>query len=245
MLKLATPWDEVECNLQAALQENPPPSMEAVARRLGYYPQRLQRHFLALYEQITSRYRSYIKSIHPAPGFIQSKLGAALKEQPPPSLQSVLRRLGCRDTGYYYYSHHFDLCVAVAKRYKEYRNKPFDSKLTQKRLVAALKENPAPSFSSVAKRLGHNREFFRQKYPDLAKAIASRHMLYRRGQQKERAKKLQLLIKEAIKDILALGLYASEARVRESIRQQQFTVGRASLFKQALREVKSEMGIGK
>jgi len=176
MQKLTTPWSEVESNLQAALQELPPPSMEAIGRRLGYSPPRLKGHFAILYEQISSRYKSYIKAIHPSPGFIQNTLKSALKEKPPPSLQSVFRRLRCRDTGYYYYSHHLDLCVAVAKRYKDHRNKPFDKKLTQEQLVAALKEDPAPSFSSLAKRLGHTREFFRQKYPELTRAIASRHM---------------------------------------------------------------------
>jgi hypothetical protein len=243
MQKLTTSWSEVGSNLQAALHELPPPSMEAIARRLGYYPPKLKKHFAIVCEQISSRYKSYIKDTHPSPGIIQSTLRAALKEQPPPSLQSVFRRLGCRDTGYYYYSHHFDLCVAIAKRYKDHRNKPFDKKLTQEQLMAALKEDPAPSFSSVAKRLKHNRDFFRQKYPEITRAIAARHMHYLKSQREERAVKLRHMIREAIKSILAVGLYASEARVKDNLRQHQFSVGRDSLFKQALREIKSEMGI--
>jgi hypothetical protein len=131
----------------------------------------------------------------------------------------------------------------LAQRYKDYRNKPFDKKLTEKQMMAVLTEDPAPSFSSVAKRLGHSREFFRQKYPKLTKAIASRHMQHRRNQQSERAEKLRYMIREAIKSISAFGLYASEARVKEHLRQHQFGVGRDSLFKQALHEIKSEMGL--
>lgn len=169
----------------------------------------------------------------------------ALKEQPPPSLQSVLRSLGCLDTGYYYYSNYLDLCIAIAQRYKAYRNKPFDRKLTEEHLVAALTEEPAPSFSSVARRLGHSREFFRQKYPKLVKAIGTRHMHYRKSHQEEKSEKLRRLIRKAIKSLLVSKLYPSEARIREEVRQHQFSVGRSILFKQALLEVKSEMGIDK
>lgn len=243
--KLTTPWEEVEFSLRAALEEDPPPSLEATARHLGYYPPRLKRYFPILCEQIASRYKNHIKSKHPDPRVIKKIFRVALKEQPPPSLQSVLRSLGCRDTGYYYYSNYFDFCTAIAKRYKGYRNKPFDKILAEEHLTAALTEEPAPSFSSVAKRLGHSREFFRQKYPKLVKAIAARHMHYRKSHQEEKSEKLRRLIRKAIKKTLASKLNPSEARIREELRQHQFSVGRMILFKQALLEVKSEMGIGK
>ena len=241
--KLVVPWDQVEHNLRSALQEGRPPSMEAIARRLGYYPPLLKRHFPTLCKQIISRYSSYIKSTHPPLVVILKTLKSALEEQPPPSLQSVFRRFGCRDTGYYYYSHYFELCVAIAQRHKDYRNKPFDRKMAEEKLRAALKEEPAPSFSSVARRLGHSREFFRQKFPELTKAIASRHMQCRSRQQRNRAEDLRSTIREIVKVIVASGLYVSERRVKERLRQQQFTVGRDSLFKQALREIKTEMGL--
>jgi transcriptional regulator with XRE-family HTH domain len=241
--KLPTAWEEVEDKLQAALGESPPPSIEAMARRLGYYPARLKGNFPDVCAQITSRYKSYVRSTHPTSRLVIKTLRSAMKEQPPPSLQSVFRRLGCKDTGYYYYSNYFDLCTAIAQRYKEFRNKPFDKKITEKQLKAALTEDPAPSFSSVAKRLGHKRDFFRQKYPEIARAIASRHMQYRRNQRKERAVELRDMIRAAIKSILAYGKYVSEARAKEYLQQHKFRLGRDSLFKQALREIKSEMGI--
>jgi len=37
--------------------------------------------------------------------------------------------------------------------------------------------------------------------------------------------------------------YLSEARVKEYLRRHKFSTGRDILFKQALREIKSEMGI--
>lgn len=241
--KLPVAWEEVEAKLQATLGESPPPSLEALARRLGYYSARLKAHFPDLCAQIISKYRSYVRSKHPSPRTVSRALKLAMKEEPPPSLQSVFRRLGCKDTGYYYYSNYFDLCTAIAQRYKNFHNKPFDKEITEKQLKDALTENPPPSFSSVARRLGHKRDFFRQKYPEIARAIASRHMQYRRDQQKERAVKLREMIRAAIKSILAYGKYISEARVKEYLRQHKFSPGRDILFKQALREIKSEMGI--
>jgi hypothetical protein len=241
--KLPVAWEEVEDKLQAALEEFPPPSLEAVARRLGYYPARLKGNFPEVCGQITSRYRSYVRSTHPTSRLVIKTLRSAMKEEPPPSLQSVFRRLGCKDTGYYYYSNYFDLCTAIAQRFKNSRNKPFDKTVTEKQLKFALTENPPPSFSSVAKRLGHKRDFFRQKYPEIARAIASRHMQYLRAQQKERATQLREMIRAAIKSILAFGRYVSEARVKEYLRQNKFSPGRDSLFKEALHEMKSEMGI--
>lgn len=110
LLRVITPWDEVEDTLKEALHEQPPPSLEAVARRMGYYPPKIKRHFTQLCEQIIFRYRGYQKSIHPPPKEVRTVFWAALKESPPPSLQKVLRRLGCHDTGYYYYSNYGSFC---------------------------------------------------------------------------------------------------------------------------------------
>lgn len=241
--KIPVAWEEVEDKLQEALGEAPPPSLEAVARRLGYYPARLKGNFPEVCGRITSRYKGYVRSTHPTSRLVIKTLRSAMQEEPPPSLQSVFRRLGCKDTGYYYYSNYFDLCTAIAQRYKNFRNKPFDKEITEKQLKDALTEDPPPSFSSVAKRLGHKRDFFRQKYPEIARVIASRHMLYRRDQQKERAVKLREMIRAAIKSIVAYGKYISGARVKEYLRRHKFSTGRDILFKQALREIKSEMGI--
>jgi hypothetical protein len=97
---------------------------------MGYHPPKVRRHFPELCEQIISRYKEYLKTKHPPSKEIRKALRAALKEQPPPSLQRVLRRLGCRDTGFYYYDHYPDLCFAVAGRYKDSRNKPLTKALT-------------------------------------------------------------------------------------------------------------------
>jgi AraC-like DNA-binding protein len=241
--KQVTPWDEVESALCTALEETPPPSMEAVARRMGYYPPKVKRHFPEQCEQIISRYWKYVKDRHPSDSKIRKAFRAALKEHPPPSLQRVVRRLGCKSTGYYYYSNYPDMCYAIAQRYKEYRNKPFNKNIDNERLRLILEEEPPSSLSEVAKRLGHSREFLRRKFPELTGSITLRYFCHQMALRKKRAQRLRHSIREAAQRIIASGQYVSEAKVREYVRERIKNVGRERLFKQAFREVKLEMGL--
>lgn len=241
--KQVTPWNEVERALCTALEETPPPSMEAVARRMGYYPPKVKRHFPKQCEQIISRYWKYVKGRHPSDKEVKKAFRAALKEHPPPSLQRVVRRLGCKSTGYYYYSNYPDMCYAIAQRYKEYRNKPFNKNGDNERLCLILKEDPSPSLSEVAKRLGHSREFLRRKFPELTSSITLRHFCHQMALRKKRAEHLRHSIREAAQRIIASGQYVSEARVKEYVRERLKNVGRERLFKQAFREVKLEIGL--
>jgi hypothetical protein len=83
----------------------------------------------------------------------------------------------------------------------------------------------------------------RQKFPELAKAIASRHMFYQAALRKEKAEKLRQEIRAAICKLTFSELRVSERRVRTLVKLHLPNLGRDSLFKQALREVKVEMGI--
>ena len=237
------PWDEVRKNLLLALQEHPPPSLEKVARRMGYFQPKLSKNFPDECARIVNRYKEYKRSRHPNPQRIYEALHNALEEQPPPSLQAVLRRLGCQDTGYYYYYNYPDLCFAIAKRFKDSRNKPFDVDTDRERLREILVEQPPPPFLEVAKRLGHNREFIRKKFPELSQAITSRYLTYCAALRKKKDEQLRSEIRAAVRRIVASGQYVSEARVRKHVKKNLPNIGRDSLFKQALREIKAEMGL--
>ncbi|HEY1402841.1 MAG TPA: hypothetical protein VGB05_01805, partial [Pyrinomonadaceae bacterium] len=94
-----------------------------------------------------------------------------------------------------------------------------------------------------AKRFGHSREFMRRKFPELTGAITSRYLYYQTALKKERANNLRHLIREAVKQLMASGQYVSEAKVKAYVRQWLTSLGRDSLFKLALRQVKLEMGL--
>lgn len=244
-LKGIVPWNKVNDYLHVVLKETPPPSLEAVGRRMGYYPPRLKSHFPKLCKKIASRYWKYIESKHPSPVEVKKVLQSALKEQPAPSLQSILRRLGCRDTGYYYYSNYYDLCVAVARRYLERRNKPFDGMIDGKLLQDALSEDPPPSLSELGRRLHHSREFLRRQFPELTKAIVARYIQYQKVLTEKRTSALRQIIRQAVAHITAVGLYASNARVEDYLKLHQAGVGRRDTFQRVFTEVKGEMGIVK
>lgn len=244
-LKGIVPWDDAKGYLQVVLKETPPPSLEAVGRRMGYYPPRLKNHFPKLCERIASRYWKFIESKHPSPGEVKKVFQSALREQSPPSLQSILRRLGCRDTGYYYYSNYYDLCVAVARRYMERRNKPFDRIIDDRILQGALSEDPPPSLSELARRLHHGRMFLRQTFPEISKAIVDRYIQYQNALKEKRADALRQTIRQAVTHITAAGLYVSARKVKEYVKLHQTDVGREHLFQQAFSEVKAELGIAK
>jgi len=77
----------------------------------------------------------------------------------------------------------------------------------------------------------------------LSKAVASRYLHYTKVLRKEKAEKIRHAIREAIKQLSASGLYASEARVKNLIKRDLPNPGRDIHFKQALREVKAEVGL--
>jgi hypothetical protein len=87
--------------------------------------------------------------------------------------------------------------------------------------------------------------FIRRKFPELSKAITSRYIAHRDAYRKLKAEQLRNEIRAAIKQITASELYVSEARVREHVKKRLTNLGRDSLFKQALREVKTEVGPNK
>jgi hypothetical protein len=133
----------------------------------------------------------------------------------------------------------------VAQRYKNRRNKTFDIDAAKKLVQTALIEDPGPSFFEIARRLDHKRDFVRLKLPELSKAITTRYLQYRTVLRREKSQKLRQAIREAISHFTALNLYVSEARVTAYIKPRVTTLGRYSLFKQVLREVKAEMRISK
>ena len=244
-VKEVVPWNQAESEIQAICREDPPPSLEAVARRFERHSGTIKNHFPKQSKLITIRYREYINKRHPPPEKVRKALRLALKEQPPPSLQCVLRRLGCRDTGSYYYSHYTELCLAVSQRFKNHRNNPFSQEADGKQLHNTLTEYPPPSFSEVVRRLGHTREFVRRKFPELSKAIVTRYTHYQAALRSEMSVRLRHTIRVAAQQIIASGEYVSEARVRNRVKEHLKKIGRDSLFKQALREVKREMGLTK
>jgi predicted DNA-binding protein YlxM (UPF0122 family) len=162
--------EEIKSKLAEYCNENPPPSANKVARRIGWRTTRFQRNFPIQYKTIVERYLPY--QADKLPNYtgeqIEEILIKAINETPPPSLQSVFRRIGCRNTGYRYYSRFPELCERISNLYKQANKKEFDIEKAERVLKSALKEKPTPSFSEVARRLKCNRTTLYKKFPKLS-----------------------------------------------------------------------------
>jgi transcriptional regulator with XRE-family HTH domain/predicted DNA-binding protein YlxM (UPF0122 family) len=162
--------EEIKSKLAEYCNENPPPSANKVARRIGWRTTRFQRNFPIEYEKIVERYLQY--QADKLPNYtdkqIEEILINTINETPPPSLQSVFRRIGCRSTGYRYYSRFPELCEKISNRYKQANKIEFDLEKAKQVLKSALKEKPPPSFSEVARRLKCSRTTLYKKFPKLS-----------------------------------------------------------------------------
>jgi|ERR1043165_5501713 hypothetical protein len=231
-------FNDVEKVMLAALDEQPPPSACEISRRTGRCTDTLQRRFPELYIQITDRYRNFHRPEQVTDEEVKAALKAALKQNPPPSLQSIFRLLSCRSTGYRYYARFPKLCRAVSARYLKHRNNPFDIEKTRHALEEMLTEDPAPSFSEAARRLCHKRHFIRTKFPELSAAITARHQSWLCKHREESRKALLQNVERAICELTTEGLYPSQARIQERLPHH----WHGPTFAQAVRRVKETLG---
>ena len=86
----------IEPALEEALQQNPPPSLLQVAKRLGFSAACvLKAHAPGLYEKVKEHRQAHEERCRVE---LRGKLEAALMENPPPSLKSVYSRLGVTES---------------------------------------------------------------------------------------------------------------------------------------------------
>ncbi|MGC2238003.1 MAG: TniQ family protein [Pyrinomonadaceae bacterium] len=233
--------DEMKVRLSELLSEHPPPSANEVSRRTGWRIARWQRNLPAEYKEIVERYASHAREKLPQlkDEEIEKILSEAAKENPPPSLQSVFRRIGCRSTGFRYYRRFPELCREIAERYKRESNKSFDLKKAERVMKLALTESPPPSFSEVARRLKCNRETLNKKLPELSKSLHKRYEDYLEESKKNNRIELYNAVKNAIEILQKERVPISENKVKKHLPRK----WNDRNFKEIYRLIKQELGI--
>ena len=116
----------------------------------------------------------------------RTALLTALSEDPVPSVQQVLRRLGSKDVRSLY-TYHSELCKALTAKYRYTRRKRAPPRPARIRRAAAdgaeiraalqdaLNERPFPALREVARRLGYVSEApLKSRFPDLCRILVSR-----------------------------------------------------------------------
>lgn len=110
---------EIRDSLESFLLEDPPPSFDEIAKRLGYKNFRssmLMRHFPELCQAIKTRYGKYRAARIAA---VEFQLNEALIEHPPPSWKEVVSRLEYSEG---YIRRRFrEKAKAIKKRYRPFR----------------------------------------------------------------------------------------------------------------------------
>ncbi len=104
------------CILQIALKEIPPPSVVAVAQRIGCNAVSLRHHFLKIIRQLVSRYNNYWRNTDWQ--LVETHLKEELSKDPAPSMSEVARSLGLSPRGLR--TRFPELTKAIARRFEGY-----------------------------------------------------------------------------------------------------------------------------
>jgi DNA-binding transcriptional regulator YhcF (GntR family) len=233
--------DKVILILPNYLVETTPPSLNEVCRRIGWTTTRFQRHFPNDYRQIVDRYLQSQKGKSPnfSDGEIEEILNKASKEHPPPSLQSIFRRIGCRNTGYRYYQKFPELCQQISNRYKQANKKVFDLEKAELTLKSALKEKPIPSFSEVARRLKCSRETLNKKLPKLSTKYHKKYAEFLKKSSEQNKQEMNEEIRQVISELINQQESFTENAVRKLMKRK----WNDKNFKLAYNEIKLKLGI--
>src|SRR6266496_2537706 len=185
-----------------ASNEEPPPSIQEVALRLGYRSEStLYYHFHELTHKIVAKHRKYNSLYKERTSSIelQQALEAVLasEEEPFPSIQEVARRLGYRSESTLY-KRFPEFSRSIAERYHKYKfNREEIMNLGELRqpleAVLASEEEPFPSMNEVAQFLGYRSPSFLYKhFPDLSRAITTK-----KRRSENLPQKVEILLKDA------------------------------------------------
>jgi AraC-like DNA-binding protein/DNA-binding transcriptional regulator YhcF (GntR family) len=230
---------QVEVRLQEILaaDEQPPPSINQVAARLGENTNYLYRKFPTLCQAVTQRFRHYQppptakpppKSVSPTP---KTKDHPQLRPQfsalipvdtttPPLSLAEISRRLGCDIS--LLQRKYPDLCQQLRQQreaYRQQRNSKLADRLQQ---ILDRNEVPPPPVRVVAERLGLDLSTLKRLLPELYAEVVHRHQAARQAERHRRQAYLDQIIAENPTQFPSLSQVANHLGCGPSTLQRQF-----------------------
>lgn len=218
--------DLASFTLLAALDENPPPTLQEVADRLGYKNARsLRKRCPELSKLLTTKRRASLpavrrrsrKKAHDDAG-LKLALQQALEEGLPPPLDDIAENLGYSESRPLRRKFS-SLCEAIVSRRAGY----FVDHRTDLRikLEAILLEDPPPALTQVTQRLGYKVSISLSRYyPKLCRAISRRYARYRKTQFENIRHQLQAVLFE--KPPPSLRVAASRSGYRPCYLRQRF-----------------------
>lgn len=200
----------VEAQLEEILaaDEQPPPTINQVAARVGQQVGYLYLNFPTCCHAITQRARHYQppppqdQAPRPTGQSTKSKnhkhlrhhFTVLIEAMPPPSLAEVARQLACGITTLR--KHYPDLCHQLRQRWDAYRQQHHSILAGQLRQILAAQESPPPSVRQVAHRLEIDPTSLKHILPDLYAEVIRRRQAHRQAERQRRQTVLAEIIAE-------------------------------------------------
>lgn len=204
----------IEATLALMLEENPPPSRLEVSKRIGCHVYTLRTHFPKLFGLIEERFSNNKAEIYDKEKS-KSSLIAAQEENPPCSLSSVAKRLGCSRG--FLRLHFPEDCNVISNRYVESRKAFVDIDDTRAKLLALQSETPPLSIIQCTKRLGCSKASLRKYFPEITKAIGIRYYNHCQKLSKNRRERRNKIIRATIAALEAEQIRPSSYQVRKRL----------------------------
>ena len=201
---LARSREQVRAAMREALNEQPPPSLFEIARRLDYKGvEGLRDVDKALSKQLAANYRKSGRT-HLwrkagaaricEPADIRAMLEQSLSERNPPPLYQLAVNLGYVNEGYI--QNNFpELCSAIRQKIK--KNNEARISTMEHALRNALKHEHPPSLDELRKRLGYScSTVLKKHFPGLCDEVSTRRRLHRCQKILELTKALQSVLSD-------------------------------------------------
>ncbi|MCI0695853.1 hypothetical protein L0337_28110 [candidate division KSB1 bacterium] len=173
-----------------------PASLDDLARRWGYVDgHHLKGKFPDICQTLMEKRREYQQEkLAERLRDCRQLLEAAMKEDPPPKLITVVRRLiGVKEP--FLRKHFAEECHSISLRSIEYRKKRM--KDAGDRLLQSLRENPPRSLNQISKEMGYHLTTLALNYPEICRSIMDRYQSHAQNlaAESKRAKLINSVIR--------------------------------------------------
>ena len=198
--------------LEAALNENPPPSVRSLAIELGFSEaSSLHCRFQKLCEELVRAYERYRAEQRIR---IEACLRAALTENPAPTLKMIAARLHRKDI-----QSLRRWFPAICRRLKERWREARDARIRAAgaALEAALEEDPVASGDFVARRCGISPPYLASLFPAAWRNLNARFIAARKQKFAEKCEALRSEVRRIAGELCQRGIYPAQRLVKSLI----------------------------
>lgn len=191
--------------LEAALKEEPPPSLGQVARSLGYVSaQTLRPRFPEICKALAEKRKRLASSRRT---MIEGELRQAIESDPPIPLNAISEKMGYKSTAMLSTAFPRE-CREIRQRHEKHAKNQLLAKI-EVVLQSILIEIPPPPLNVSIRRIGVSDAFLRKYFPKEHRAISARYLEFRHQQSLKNKEVERKNIRELISDLINRGEVAT------------------------------------